>query len=63
MNTTEAPFKADYAKTGRSKCKYCKKLISNHSLRLATRVQVSITKIIYYNIINNNYIIQHIVYI
>ncbi|CAL1526876.1 unnamed protein product, partial [Lymnaea stagnalis] len=36
----DLPFQAEYAKSGRSSCKLCKKTISQDSLRLAVMVQV-----------------------
>ena len=36
----EAPFKAEYAKSGRAGCKLCKGAITKDSLRLAKMVQV-----------------------
>lgn len=39
---TDLPFKAEYAKSGRSSCKQCKSCIDQDSLRLALMVQVII---------------------
>lgn len=36
----ELPYKAEYAKSGRSSCKFCKSIISKDSLRVAKMVQV-----------------------
>ena len=41
MAEDEAPFVAEYAKSGRAGCKLCKGTISKDSLRLAKMVQVS----------------------
>lgn len=37
----DLPFRAEYSKTGRAKCKSCKSPISQGVLRLATLTQVS----------------------
>lgn len=36
----DLPFRAEYAKTGRAKCKNCKEPIDQATLRLAAMVQV-----------------------
>ena len=45
------PYRAEYAKSGRAKCKSCKGDISKDSLRLAAMVQV-----------NNSYTHFHFIY-
>ena len=41
MSDEDKPFKAEYAKSGRSACKQCKGLISKGILRMAKMVQVN----------------------
>lgn len=38
----ELPFRAEYAKSGRAKCKGCKEPIMQSTLRIAAMVQVHI---------------------
>lgn len=40
MEIEESPYRAEYAKSGRSKCKGCKEGIEKDHLRLAVMVQV-----------------------
>jgi len=40
MSDEDKPFKAEYAKSGRSSCKQCKGLINKDILRMAKMVQV-----------------------
>ena len=40
MAEGEAPFKVEYAKSGRAGCKLCKGIITKDTLRLAKMVQV-----------------------
>ena len=42
MAEEEAPFKAEYAKSGRAGCKLCKGNITKDTLRLAKMVQVKL---------------------
>ena len=39
-NSSDLPFRAEYAKTGRAKCKGCKAEIPKGDCRLASMVQV-----------------------
>jgi hypothetical protein len=38
----ELPYKVEYAKTGRAKCRGCKGPLPNQTLRIAALVQVGI---------------------
>jgi len=40
MEIDECPYRAEYAKSGRSKCKGCKEGIEKDHLRLAVMIQV-----------------------
>ena len=40
----ELPFRVEYAKSGRAKCRKCKVTIEKEELRLAAMVQVRILK-------------------
>lgn len=40
MEIEESPYRAEYAKSGRSKCKACKEGIEKDHLRLAVMIQV-----------------------
>jgi len=40
MEIEESPYRAEYAKSGRSKCKGCKEGIEKDHLRLAVMIQV-----------------------
>jgi len=40
MDIDESPYRTEYAKSGRSKCKGCKEGIEKDHLRLAVMIQV-----------------------
>ncbi len=46
-DSSDMPFKAEYAKSGRASCKMCRLAISKDSLRLAIMVQVGFALFIF----------------